>query len=122
MKEIMVAPEKYLDEIKKRACAEYLADRISAEALIEVIGLSIEIHEDIHKEKIGEEVIKVNDIIKTIKRHVKYISEVNIESSNYKVSIGIIKCMLECLFILADMTYNDVVDLTGIKDLYKFLI
>jgi len=118
MKEIMVAPEKYLDEIKKRACAEYLADRISAE----VIGVSIEIYEDIQKEKIGEEVIKVNDIIKTIKRHVKYLSEVNIESSDYKASIRIIKGMIECLVILADMSYNDVVDLTGIKDLYKFLI
>ena len=122
MKEIMVAPEKYLDEIKKRACTEYLADRISAEVLTEVIGVSIEIYEDIQKEKIGEEVIKVNDIIKTIKRHVKYLSEVNIESSDYKASIRIIKGMLECLVILADMTYNDVVELTGIKDLYKFLI
>lgn len=117
MKEIMVAPEKYLDEIKKRACAEYLADRISAE----VIGVSIEIYEDIQKEKIGEEVIKVNDIIKTIKIHVKYLSEVNIESSDYKASIRIIKGMIECLVILADMSYNDVVDLTGIKDLYKFM-
>lgn len=122
MKEIMVAPEKYLDEIKKRASAEYLTDRISAEVLMEVIGVSIEIYEDIQKEKIGEEVIKVNDIIKTIKRHVKYLSEVNIESSDYKVSIRIIKGMIECLVILADMSYNDVVDLTGIKDLYKFLI
>ena len=122
MKEIMVTPEKYLDEIKKRACAEYLADRISAEVLIEVIGISIEIYEDIQKEKIGEEVIKVNDIIKTIKRHVKYLSEVNIESSDYKASIRIINGMFQCLVILADMTYNDVVDLTGIKDLYKFLI
>lgn len=122
MKEIMLAPEKYLDEIKKRTCAEYLADRISAEVLIEVIGVSIEICEDIQKEKIGEEVIKVNDIIKTIKRHVKYLSEANIESSDYKASIRIIKGMVECLVILSDMTYNDVVDLTGIKDLYKFLI
>lgn len=64
MKEIMVAPEKYLDEIKKRACAEYLADRISAEVLVEVIGISIEIYEDIQREKIGEEVVKVDDIIK----------------------------------------------------------
>lgn len=54
MKEIMVTPENYLDEIKKRACAEYLADRISAEVLIEVIDISIEIYEDIQKEKIGE--------------------------------------------------------------------
>lgn len=122
MKEIMVAPEKYLDEIKKRAWAEYLANRISVEVFVEVIGVSIEIYEDIQKEKIGEEVIKVNDIIKTIKIHVKYLSEVNIESSDYKASIRIIKGMIECLVILADMPYNDVVDLIGIKDLYKFLI
>lgn len=51
MKEIMVSPEKYLDGIKKRACAEYLPDRISAEVLIEVIGISIEIYEGIQREK-----------------------------------------------------------------------
>lgn len=71
MKEIMVAPEKYLDEIKKRACAEYLADRISAEVLIEVIGISIEIYEDIQREKIGEEVVKVDDIIKALRMLIK---------------------------------------------------
>lgn len=122
MKEIMVSPEKYLDEIKKRACADYIADRISMEVLIEVIGVSTEIYEDVQKEKIGKEVIKVNDIIKTIKRQVKYLSEVNVESSDYKASIRIIKGMFECLVILADMSYDDVVDLTGIKDLHKFLI
>lgn len=47
MKEIMISPEKYLGEIKKRACAAYLADRIS----VEVIGISIEIYEDIQREK-----------------------------------------------------------------------
>lgn len=122
MKEIMVAPEKYLDEIKKRACEDYIAERISMEALIEVIGVSTEIYEDVQKEKIGKEAIKVNDIIKTIKRQVKYLSEVDVESSDYKASIRIIKGMFECLVILADMSYDDVVDLTGIKDLYKFLI
>lgn len=71
MKEIMVAPEKYLDEIKKRACAEYLADRISVEVLIEVIGISIEIYEDIQREKIGEEVVKVDDIIKALRMLIK---------------------------------------------------
>ena len=71
MKEIMVAPEKYLDEIKKRACAEYLADRISAEVLIEVIVISIEIYEDIQREKIGEEVVKVDDIIKALRMLIK---------------------------------------------------
>lgn len=71
MKEIMVAPEKYLYEIKKRACAEYLADRISAEVLIEVIGISIEIYEDIQREKIGEEVVKVDDIIKALRMLIK---------------------------------------------------
>jgi hypothetical protein len=64
MKEIMISPEKYLDEIKKRACAAYLAKRISADVLVEVIGISIEIYEDIQREKIGEEVVKVDDIIK----------------------------------------------------------
>ena len=64
MKEIMVSAEKYLDEIKKRACAAYLDKRISAEVLVEVIGISIEIYEDIQREKIGEEAVKVDDIIK----------------------------------------------------------
>ena len=64
MKEIMVSAEKYLDEIKKRACEAYLAKRISPEVLVEVIRISIEIYEDIQREKIGEEAVKVDDIIK----------------------------------------------------------
>ena len=117
MKENMVAPEKYLGENKERACDEY-----SMEVISDVIGSSFEIYADNQKEKIVEEVIKVKNIIEVINRHVKYIRGVNTESSGYKASIRIIKGMFECLVILADMSYDNVVDLTGIEDLYKFLI